>query len=227
MLRAVALVDTWGQIESRLPADWTDALLRLTVADEARAQRAAALLAPAMPRRSGREIRFHCARAGGAAPAALRRLLARLDSEGIAGRLELLLAGEPVAETGKAEPAALPAADGPRRSLAASWDEELGALPPDWSDLFAEVELLSTDHLDRAALLLSPVNPARYGPDPGYRFRVSRSFGYGASPVMARQGLARLDADGIRGVLRVLHVLSDTDPVGTQGPVLRLQGKAV
>jgi hypothetical protein len=44
---------------------------------------------------------------------------------------------------------------------------------------------------------------------------------------MARRCLARLDEEGIRGVVRVLYALSDTDPVGTQGPVWRLEGKAV
>jgi hypothetical protein len=42
-----------------------------------------------------------------------------------------------------------------------------------------------------------------------------------------RQCLERLDADGIRGQVRILRVLSDTDPVSTQGPVWYVEGKAV
>ena len=74
---------------------------------------------------------------------------------------------------------------------------------------------------------MAPLNPARYGGLPGFRFRVSKSFGYGASAVMARRSFERLDEAGIRGAIRVLYALSDTDPVGTQGPVFRLEGRAV
>ena len=217
MLRAVTLVDQWREIESRLPPGWADARLHLVVADESRAARAAALLAPAMPGRSGRDIRFYCAgRGAGVGPVALERMLARLDADEIAGKLELLSTGEPAVRPETARP-----------TLEASWQAELEALPPDWSDLYAELELASTDYLERAAILLSPVNPSRYGGIPGFRFRVSRTFGYGVSPEMASRCLARLDEEEIRGVVRVLYALSDTDPVGTQGPVWRLEGKAV
>src|SRR5436853_3958236 len=152
MLRAVALVGHWREIEARLPADWSDARLLLSVEDEAKAPRAAALLGPAMPGRRGREIRFYCAsRGAGVSPDAVRRMLERLDEEKIAGRLELLAAGEPTEQPETA-----------RATLQGSWDAELAVLPPDWSDLYAEIELTSSDHLERAALLLSPLNPARY-----------------------------------------------------------------
>jgi hypothetical protein len=217
MLPAVTLVEQWREVESRLPSGWPDARLHLLLDDEAQAGRAAALLGPAMPGRSGRDIRFFCARHGaGVGPESVRRMLQRLDAERIAGRLELVATGEPAAQPETA-----------RRTLAASWDAELAALPPDWSDLYAEVELTSTDYLERAALLLSPVNPGRYGGVPGFRFRCSRTFGYGVSAEMARRGLARLDEEGIRGAVQILYALSDTHPVGTQGPVFRLEGRAV
>ena len=96
MLPAVTLVAQWREIESRLPEDWADARLLLTVEDEAKAPRASALLGPATPGRRGREIRFYCARRGaGPAPGAILRLLERLDEESIAGNLELLATGEP------------------------------------------------------------------------------------------------------------------------------------
>ena len=44
---------------------------------------------------------------------------------------------------------------------------------------------------------------------------------------MVRRCLARLDEDGIPGEVRVLRALSDTHPVGTQGPVWYVEGKAV
>jgi hypothetical protein len=214
----VRLANQWRQIERELPDDWSDARLLLRVADPAQAERAAAMLTPLMPGRNGNEIRFYTARRGaGAGPDAVRRLLRRLDEEGIKGELELVSAEKP-------EPGVL-VVEAPR--LAEAWDQALATLPPDWSDLYAELELTSTDLLERAALLLSPVNPARYGGKPGFRFRVARRFGYGASPEMVRRCLERLDKEGIQGRLRILRVLSDTDPVATQGPVWYVEGKAV
>jgi hypothetical protein len=214
----VRLADEWRQIVRELPEDWSDARLLLRVAESEQAENAAALLTPLMPGRSGSEIRFYTARRGaGAGPDAVGRLLRRLDREGIRGEVELVSSGRPEPDAKVDE----------STRLAQAWDEELVGLPPDWSDLYAELELASTDHLERAALLLSPVNPARYGGKPGFRFRVARRFGYGASPAMVRRCLERLDADGIKGRLGILRVLSDTDPVATQGPVWYVEGKAV
>jgi len=217
MLSLVGLVDQWSEIERRLPEGWGDASLRLTVAEAANADHAAALLGPLNPGRRGGVITFYTARRGaGPAPELVRRLLARLDSQGIGGELALVGSSEsPVAE--RAE----------RRELAASWKEELQALPDDWSDLYAEIELFSTDYLERAALLLAPVNPARVRGKPAFRFRVAREFGYGASPEMTQRCLERLDAEGIRGTVRVLRALSDTRPVQTQGPVWYVGGRSV
>jgi hypothetical protein len=101
------------------------------------------------------------------------------------------------------------------------------ALPPDWSDLYCELELTSSDHLQRAALLLAPVNPARAPGRSAFRFRIAHTFGYGASPQMTARCFERLDQEGIPGRLAVLHALSDTHNVDTQGPVWRVGGKAV
>ena len=214
----MALVDQWRRIEQGLPAGWTDARLELTVAEEAHANRAAALLGPLTPGRVGSRVRFATGRRGaGPGPEAIRRLLRLLDGEGIDGRLELL---------GSRQASEAPPAP-PRKSLAETWDEALASLPQDWSDLYCELELTSSDHLNRAALLAAPLNPAHLGSTPGFRFRAARRFGYGASQEMARRCLQRLDEDGIPGELRILRVLSDTRPVGTQGPVWYVGGKVV
>jgi hypothetical protein len=144
------------------------------------------------------------------------RLLGRIDAEGIRGTLTLVTVGE------RAE---APAA--PRGALAKAWDEAVAELPPDWSDLLCELELTSSDHVDHAALLLAPVNPGRVPGRIALRFRVARSFGYGASPEMTRRCLERLDAAGIPGRPTIVRALSDTDNVATQGPVWRVGGKAV
>jgi hypothetical protein len=214
----VDLVAQWEVIEHELPDDWHDARVALIVADAARLDRAAALLGPLQPGRSGTAIRFLAARRGaGPSPGAVRRALERLDDEKIQGRLRLLGAGA----------TAQAAIEAATRGLAHAWDEEVATLPGDWSDLYAEIELTSSDNLDPAALALAPLNPARYDASPGFRFRCARSFGYGAAPEMVRRSLARLDERGIPGQLRILWCLSDTRPVGTQGPVWYVGGKAV
>jgi hypothetical protein len=217
MLPAVALLEQWREIQARLPERWGDARLSLTIEDEAECDRAAFLLGPVNPGRRGTQIRFRAGR-GGRGPSAnlVGRLLARLDAERIDGTLELLGVDELPQEQVIMRP-----------SLAAAWDAELACLPPDWSDLYCEVRLTSTDYLERAALLMAPLNPARYGGETGFRFRVARTFGYGASAEMTRRCLERLDEAGIRGTLRILRVLADTHPNATQGPVWYVGGRSV
>jgi hypothetical protein len=217
MLPAVALLEQWREIEAQLPERWATARLSLTIEDEADCDRAAALLGPANPGRRGKQIRFGVGRGGSTpSPHLVERLLVRLDAERIAGGLELLGVEE-----------APQAAVERRPTLAAAWDEELAKLPPDWSDLYVEVRLTSTDYLERAAILMAPLNPARYGGETGFRFRVARTFGYGASAEMTRRCLERLDEAGIRGALRIIRVLCDTYPNATQGPVWYVGGRSV
>jgi hypothetical protein len=214
----MSFVAQWNAIEGELPPNWSDAQLVVTVEHDGEVDRVAALLGPVNPGRSGRQIRLFCVRRGpGVGPEALTRVLGRLDRERLWGRLEL--AGSAQAGT-TAEPR--------RPTLAAEWDATLQTLPPDWSDMYAELELTSSDHLERVALLTSPMNPSRSdGGKPGFRFRVARRSGYGVSPTMARRSLERVDEEEIPGELRVLRVLSDTHNVHTQGPVWRVDGAAV
>jgi hypothetical protein len=218
MLRLVSLVDQWLEILRGLPENWADARLRLTIEGEG-AVRAGAILAPLNPARRGSQIRFYVARrGGGASPNLVQRLLDRIDQERIPGSLELVGAGES---------AEIDDVEVPRATLVAGWDAAVAALPPDWSDLYCELELVSSDWLERTALLMAPVNPARFGGTPGFRFRVASSFGYGAAPAMTRRCLERVDQEGIRANVRILRVLSDTHPVATQGPVWYVEGRSV
>jgi hypothetical protein len=223
MLRPVPgrLVDQWNAVERELPEDWGDARLRLTLADPAAASAAAARLAPLQPGIRGREVRFYAARRGsGPPPERVRRALERLDRERIRGELELVATGEPTNEPTTAPQRA-------RATLVSQWDAALETLPDDWSDAYCELELYSTDYLDRAALLLSPCNPARFGGKPALRFRAARRFGYGTSPGEVRACTERLDEADIRGDVRILWAQSDTRPVHTQGPVWYVGGKSV
>ena len=211
----MSLVAQWNAIARELPADWAGAQLLVTIESDAEVDRAAALLGPASPGRSGRQLRLYTNRHGvGLSPEALARILGRLDRERVWGRLDLV-----ATDTGAAP------VEAARLTLTAAWDAALGSLPPDWSDLHAELALTSSDYLERAALLTSPMNPSRAGS--GFRFRIARLSGYGVSPSMARRSLERLDEEGIPGDFRVLRVLCDTQSVQTQGPVWRVDGAAV
>ena len=213
----MALVDQWKVIQSNLPEGWSSAQLRLTVDEEP--ARVSAMLAPAGAGRHGNVVTFSVGRSGaGSSPDLVTRLLRRLDAEQVDGRLALAAPVENVAQAGVRSR---------RPALAEQWQEALAALPPDWSDVYAEVELDSSDYLERGALLLAPVNPARVPGRLAYRFRIARKFGYGASGEMARRCFERLDGERMSGRFSVLRALSDTKPVYTQGPVWYVGGRAV
>ena len=208
----------WDQIEATLDADWTE--VQLSFAPEGSVADAAAALGPLQPGRVGKELRLHIQRAEGGVERA-RNVFRRLDQRRIWGTLSLAGVIHDVA------PAAPPAPVEATRSLAAQWDDALTGLPPDWSDIMCVLELDSSDHLPRAALLGAPLNPSRVPGEIALRFRASGKQGYGVSPQMARRCLERMDAEGITGSASVLYGLSDTENAETQGPVWRLAGKSV
>jgi hypothetical protein len=207
------LAEQWDEIRGGLPDNWTAVRLALTVSDEEQADRAALVLAPLAPGRTGWAFRLVASRRRDP-----RRMLWRLDEEGVRGRLDLVEAERP----GETSP--VPART---TTLATQWDELIGRLPPDWSDLYAQIELESSDFLERGALLLAPVNPARRGGRASFRFRCARTAGYGVAAAMARRCLERLDAERITGSVRALRVLSNTRHAATQGPVWYVGGKPV
>lgn len=217
----MALADRVDEIVRGLPRGWESARLELTVEEEDDADGGALILAPAAPGRSGRRFVLHVG-AGGASATLVRRMLSRLDEEGIRARLTL------AAHEDRPKPAPATAVEPEaQETLAASWDSLLSRLPADWSDLYAEVELDSTDYVERGALLLAPVNPARYGGPSTFRFRAARLQGYGVAAGMARRAFERLDEEDMSGRIRVLRVLSDTSSAFTQGPVWRVDGRSV
>ena len=202
------LAERWNQVERGLDPRWTEATLSLAINDDTARSRAAALLGPAGPGVGNRLIRFTVSTRGtGIGPEAARRLLRRIDGEGIVGRLELVethgLRPEPEEEVA--------------RSLAVEWQKAVETLPSDWSDLVAELELHSSADVDRAAVLCAPINPIQSTGRPGFRFRSASSHGYGASAGMVGRCLERLDEAGITGRVRITRALSDVNPVGTQG----------
>jgi hypothetical protein len=204
----------FGEQWDALRDGWAEARIRVTLEEPDRADRAAQLLAPLQPYRAARDsLTF---RVIGHSDG-VRRLLERLDDERIHGSLSVI-ASDPVEDR---------AAAPPRPNLRESWLSALATLPADWSDVLAEVELDSSDWLDRAAVNMVPMNPRRDGARLAFRFRSARSYGYGAAPEMVARCLARCDEDGIRGSVHVLRALSDTQPVYTQGPVWQFDGRTV
>ncbi len=162
-------------------------------------------------------LRFASARDGSAqGPDAITRLLRHLDDARISGTLSTL--GSQKA-TARVEREFTPLVD--------SWDEMLAGLPSDWSDLVAEVQFLSTDYVEHAAVLCIQMNPRRVDERAAFRFRAARRAGYGVAANMARRCLERCDEHDIRGSIVVLRALSDTHLASTQGPVWHLDGQTV
>jgi hypothetical protein len=208
--------DQWALLEQDLGSNWAEA--RLSFAPEGSPADAAAILAPLSPGRVEGELRFHVTRTG-SAPERLRNLLERLDQRRVWGTLSLI-------DTTQEMPAEPQRATRPA-PLASAWDAAVERLVPGWSDLLCELELDSSDHLPRAALLGAPMNPTRNPEAIALRFRVSGKQGYGVSPGMARRCFERMDTDGITGRISVLGGLSDTENADTQGPVWRVAGRSV
>jgi hypothetical protein len=209
------LVDQWRTVEARLPRDWQD--VRLTVGTEQPSDlpRASAVLGSAGAGRVGDRLVLHVRRSGPSSPAAIRRLFALLDEDRVWCTLER---GEIAEEA--------PSVAEPAPSLAAGWDAVVADLPPDWSELLCRLEISGSDLLPRAALLCAPINPTRDRDSIGFLFRAGR-VGYGVSPGMARRCLERLDAEGIEGSVSALRVLSDTEPVASQGSSWIVAGRVL
>ena len=215
----MALVSDWQDLQAELPDGWVEARVHVGLEHPGDTDRAVALLAPLQPLRPGPDtIAVVVARSGdGHSPETLRRALARLDAERLHGLITVASVEE--------RAAGLLVAVAP--SLPESWDAALATLPADWSDVLGEVELASSDYLEPGALNMAPMNPRRVEQTLRLQFRSASSFGYGASPGMVRRCLERCDADGMRGTVTVLRVLSDSHPVGTQGPVWQIDGRMV
>jgi hypothetical protein len=206
----------WDELQSTLEDDWDEVTLAFVPEDASAAANAASVLAPLQPGRVGNELRLHVTRRG-AGTDRLANVLRRLDQRRVWGALRLV--------DSRSAPAAARTEAPPK--LAEAWGLEVAKLPPGWRDAYVELRLDSSDFLPRAALDGAPLNPTRVPDESALRFRVGNRGGYGAAPEMTRRALERMDEDGITGRVRILHVLSDTDDVHTQGPVWRLAGRSV
>jgi len=211
----VTVAEQWNTVGSNLADGWARATLRLELADRHTADDAAAMLGPAGPYRAAPTVLlFTVARDGSAtSPENIVRLLRRVP----AGTLSL--SGSQAAQQKVATREISP--------LTEAWNSALASLPADWSDLYAEVQLASTDFIERASVLCIQCNPRRDGQRAALRFRCARRRGYGVSPEMARRCFERCDAEDIHGSIVVLRVISGSRHVATQGPVWLSAGKTL
>ena len=133
--------------------------MRLELPDREAADDAAAMLGPAGPYRAAPTVLLvRVARDGTAlGPDNLARLLRRVPTG------TLSLSGSQAAAEAPATNEISP--------LTTTWDRALAGLPADWSDLYVELELLSTDYIERASVLCIQCNPRRDGTRAALRFR--------------------------------------------------------
>jgi hypothetical protein len=213
----MSLVGQWRELEIALPDGWVRVSVALEIRDPGVVAQAAALLGPAGPYRKGTTLRFAAARDGSAqGPDGIARLLRRVDDARIGGILIALGSENATARVEREV-----------TSLVESWDAMLAEVPADWSDLVAEVRLVSTDYVEHAAVLCIQMNPRRVGDSATFRFRAAHHAGYGVAPEMARRCFERCDEANIRGSVELQQVLSDSHLVATQGPVWILDGQTV
>ena len=208
----MALVGDWEQVERGLPAGWADARVLVTLEEPGEIDRVTRAARARCSRSAGgrRRVSIRIARSGGGpSPEALRRALARLDARA-APRRALARRGR-VGAASRAERAPAPDA-------AESWDAALADVPADWSDLLGEIELDSSDYLDRGRRPARPAQPA-----PRRRGRCDCSSGARAASATApRRGWCAAASSaatppGSTGGSRSCACLSDTPAGGDAG----------
>jgi hypothetical protein len=94
--------------------------------------------------------------------------------------------------------------------LASDFEQILGALPPDWTDLEVDLRIEDESHYVDSAVALSQVNAQVYQHphEEGWHWRlvVAQSFGHAAAPETVLGVLAKLDGEGVAGELGVAEV---------------------
>lgn len=106
-------------------------------------------------------------------------------------------------------------------TLVNQWEALLADEPADWENLFLELRIADNDRMEEAGLAICALNPwhGESWRSGWFRFRVARTFGYGADDALARNMLAKLDGRGIVGELVLLRSIDHFMPVQSQGTV--------
>ncbi len=106
-------------------------------------------------------------------------------------------------------------------TLTHQWDALLADEPADWENLFIELRIADNNRMEEAGLAICALNPwhGESWRSGWFRFRVARTFGYGADDAVTCNMLAKLDHRGIAGELVLLRSIDHFLPVHTQGTV--------
>jgi hypothetical protein len=92
-------------------------------------------------------------------------------------------------------------------ALADDFQEILDALPSDWTDIELDLRIADEERYIEAAVILSQINAQPYSKsDWHWRILVAHSFGHAAAAETVSGALARLDAEGIDGEMRLREV---------------------
>jgi hypothetical protein len=92
-------------------------------------------------------------------------------------------------------------------ALADDFQEILDALPSDWTDIELDLRIADEERYIEAAVILSQINAQPYSKsDWHWRILVAHSFGHAAAAETVSGALARLDAEGIEGEMRLREV---------------------
>ncbi|HET9196814.1 MAG TPA: hypothetical protein VFN92_00990 [Solirubrobacterales bacterium] len=95
-------------------------------------------------------------------------------------------------------------------SLSADFQQILGTLPPDWTDLEVDLRIEDEAHYVDTAVAMSQVNAQVYQHPKAtgwhWRLLVAQSFGHAAAPETVKGVLEKLDADGVAGEMRIADV---------------------
>jgi hypothetical protein len=92
-------------------------------------------------------------------------------------------------------------------SLADDFQQILETLPPDWTDLEVDLWIDDESRYVDCAVALSQVNAQPYSrAEWHWRLLVAHSFGHAAAAETVRGVLAKLDAEGVGGEMRVAEV---------------------
>ena len=93
--------------------------------------------------------------------------------------------------------------------LAEVFDEVIGSLPDDWSDLELDVRIFDEEHYVDAAVFMVVCNAQPYSRhDWHWRILCAHRFGHAAAPSAVRTSLKLLDEAEIAGELAVRRVTS-------------------
>src|ERR1700760_2329663 len=90
-------------------------------------------------------------------------------------------------------------------ALAEDFQRIVDALPPDWTDLEVDLRIDDESRYIDCAVFVSQVNAQVYNRPDAWHWRliVAHSFGHAAAAETVEGVLAKLDAEGITGELRV------------------------